>query len=276
MTMPEMLLPDTSWHQFHSTWRQTVAWVQMTKNALNAIMMWWFTKGIMTLQMWTHMHTNLCEPVWHWFCGTVAQILTKLNLIITRNGLMASPVKFNLMQLLLKGEALQHFNNKAQELGDETNVHHKLCLHAVSEYIFPKNALQMQTHYLQKVCLCNPMTISLYIVHWHQQNDYFALFPHMAEWWHERSVMMNHWTDLQKTIEFIWKAILSMQRNVKNGRPRRLPVTMKFNKMVAENVKRSVKEIFETHMKMFESATARIPIVIVIWNMKTITWKMLA
>ena len=33
---------------------------------------------------------------------------------ITRNGLMASWVKFNLMQLLLKGEALQHFNNNAQ------------------------------------------------------------------------------------------------------------------------------------------------------------------
>ena len=34
------------------------------------------------------------------------KFLTKLNLIITRNGLMASPAKFNLMQLLLKGEAL--------------------------------------------------------------------------------------------------------------------------------------------------------------------------
>ena len=38
-----------------------------------------------------------------------------------------------------------------------------------------------------------------------------------------------------------------MQRNVKNGRPRRLPVAMKFNKMVAKNVKKSVKDI-ETHM----------------------------
>ena len=40
----------------------------------------------------------------------------KLDLIITRNGLMASLAKLNLMQSLLKGEALQHFNNKAQEL----------------------------------------------------------------------------------------------------------------------------------------------------------------
>ena len=40
-----------------------------------------------------------------------------------------------------------------------------------------------------------------------------------------------------------------MQRNAKNGRPRRLPVVMKLNKMVAQNIKKSVKEIFETHMK---------------------------
>ena len=39
-----------------------------------------------------------------------------------------------------------------------------------------------------------------------------------------------------------------MQRNAKNGRPNRLPVAIKFNNMVAKNVKKSVKEIFETHM----------------------------
>ena len=34
------------------------------------------------------------------------KFLTKLNLIITRNGLMTGLVKFNLMWVLLKGEAL--------------------------------------------------------------------------------------------------------------------------------------------------------------------------
>ena len=41
--------------------------------------------------------------------GSVEQwlkFLTKLNLIITRNGLTAGPAKFNLTQLLIKGEAL--------------------------------------------------------------------------------------------------------------------------------------------------------------------------
>ena len=112
--------------------------------------------------------------------GSVEQwlkFLTKLKLIITRNGLTASPAKFNLMQSLLKGEALQHFNNKAQELREETAVHHEMCLNAVSAHIFPKNALQMQKHYLQKVRLHSSMTISECFVHWHQLNDYLALFP---------------------------------------------------------------------------------------------------
>ena len=56
--------------------------------------------------------------------GSVEQwlkLLTKLKLIITRNGLTTGLVKFNLMQSLLKREALRHFNNKAQELKTETN-----------------------------------------------------------------------------------------------------------------------------------------------------------
>ena len=47
--------------------------------------------------------------------GSVEQwlkFLMKLNLIITRNGLMAGPAKFNLMWSLLKGEALQLFKKK--------------------------------------------------------------------------------------------------------------------------------------------------------------------
>ena len=56
-------------------------------------------------------------------------------------------------------------------------VHHKMCLNTVSAHIFPKNALQMQKCYLQKVCLHGSTTISEYFVHWHQLNDYLTLFP---------------------------------------------------------------------------------------------------
>ena len=112
--------------------------------------------------------------------GSVEQwlkFITKLKLIITRNGLTTGLAKFNLMRLLLKGEALQHFNNKAQELKTKTNAHHKTCLNVVSEHIFPKNALQAQKCYLHKVQLHTSMTISAYFAHWHQINEYLALFP---------------------------------------------------------------------------------------------------
>ena len=112
--------------------------------------------------------------------GSVEQwlkFLTKLQLIITGNSLTTGLAKFNLTRLLLKGEALHHFNNKAQELETETNPHHKMCLNAVSEHIFPKNVLQMQKCYLRKVRLHASMTISTYFMHWHQINDYLAMFP---------------------------------------------------------------------------------------------------
>ena len=46
-----------------------------------------------------------------------------------------------------------------------------------------------------------------------------------------------------------------MPRSARNGRPRRLPVAMKFNKMVAESVKKSVKEMFETHVKTLKKCS---------------------
>ena len=102
---------------------------------------------------------------------------------------MASPAKFNLMQLLLKGEALQHFNKKAKELENEKNAHHAECISAVSRHIFPKNTLQMQMCYLQKVHLHNPTTISEHIVGISKMTI-LIYSPHMAEW-HKRSVMMK-------------------------------------------------------------------------------------
>ena len=130
---------------------------------------------------WSHECGLTCKQIYlsPFDTGSVEQwlkFLTKLNLIITRNGLTTHLVKFNLMQLWLKGEALQHFNNKAEELENQTNAHHAECISAVCGHIFPKSTLQMQKCYLQKVHLHNPM-ISKCFTWWHQQNDYFALFP---------------------------------------------------------------------------------------------------
>ena len=133
--------------------------------------------------------------------GSVEQwlkFLTKLKLIITRNGLTTGLAKFNLTWLLLKGEALQHFNNKAQQLKTETNPHHKMCLNVVSEHIFPKNALQAQKLYLCKVHLHTLMTISAYFVHWCQINEYLTLFPP-----HSRAVQ-KLWGDDKRNCYRCW------------------------------------------------------------------------
>ena len=52
-----------------------------------------------------------------------------------------------------------------------------MCINAVSEHIFLKNALQTQKCYLQKVHLHGSMTISKYFAHWYQINDCLVLFP---------------------------------------------------------------------------------------------------
>jgi hypothetical protein len=77
----------------------------------------------------------------------------KLNLIIEGNGLTTGLNWYNLMRALFKGEALHHFNNKAQELGAVTVAHHTKCMQAVTEHIFPKNALQVQKCHLHSQCI---------------------------------------------------------------------------------------------------------------------------
>ena len=65
-------------------------------------------------------------------------------------------------------------------------------------------------------------------------------------------------------------------KKCKEMKAKKAPTQEEINKMVAESVKKSVKEIFETHIKMSKSAAARIPIAIVTWKMSIITWKMLS
>ena len=110
---------------------------------------------------------------------------------------------------------------------------------------------------LAKGPLHNPMTISEYIVCWHQQKDYFALFPPhggVAQKISDNKIIELIYEKLSNLYE---KVILNVQRNIKNGKPRRLPVAMKFNKMVAKSVKKSVKEIFETHMKTLKKCNRK-------------------
>ena len=125
--------------------------------------------------------------------GSVEQwlkFLTKLNLVITSNGLTTGPAKFNLTQLLLKWDSLQHFNNKAKELENEINAHHAECISAVSRHIFPKNALQMQSVTCKRsICTIQWPSVSTSHVGISKMTI-LPYSPHMAEW-HKRSVTMK-------------------------------------------------------------------------------------
>ena len=78
--------------------------------------------------------------------------------------------------MALRDETLRLFNKKVKNK-KQTNAQHVVCISAVSRHIFSKRMLCTCKRYLQKVHLHNPMTISKYVVCWHQKNDYFALFP---------------------------------------------------------------------------------------------------
>ena len=95
--------------------------------------------------------------------------------------------------------------------------------------------------------------------------------PHMAEQ-HKRSVTAKLLNWSSKKYQIIWKAVLNMQKCQKWKAKNASSHNKKINEMVAKSVKMSVKEIFQTHMKTLKQCNHKI--LIVIWNMNTITWKM--
>ena len=100
---------------------------------------------------------------------------------------MANLARFILMRSLLKGEALTFYQTKGEALqlfikkGKKLESQTTHIMQSASVWypdtFFSKEHSADAMPYLRKVCLHNPMTISEYVAHWHQQNDYFALFP---------------------------------------------------------------------------------------------------
>jgi len=85
--------------------------------------------------------------------GTPEQWLkfkAKLNIVITGNGLTeGSPACFNVTRSLLLGEALWVFEDKTKELLLETTSNHTKCLQAITEHVFPHQALQLQRCFMR-------------------------------------------------------------------------------------------------------------------------------
>ena len=186
-----MPLPVISWHQFCSAWRQTVLWVRMTKKPqcdhdamVHEVC---YDPANVDLQMYK-IYLNPFDT------GSVEQwlkFLTKLNLIITRNGLTASSAKFNLTWLLLKGEALQHFNKTSQRAWKWKKMH--IMRNALVQY--------PDTFFQRTLGRCRSTTCerSVYTIQWPSasmwhigisKTNILLHSPQMVEW-HKRSVMMK-------------------------------------------------------------------------------------
>ena len=147
---------------------------------------------------------DLSKPFWHWFSGTVSQILTKLNMIILEMVEdMSGKVQLTWHSCYLRVKPCDISTKKAKSLKMKKDAHHAECSSAVSWHIFLKNDLQTQKHYLQKVHLHNPMTTSEYFTHLVSAKWIFCPIP--PKWWNgtKDQWRQNHWTDLQKIIEFI-------------------------------------------------------------------------
>ena len=115
--------------------------------------------------------------------GTAEQWLkfqSKLNLVITGQGLVDDgQACFNVTRSLLKGEALRVFNDKALQLKDETKNNHVKCLQAVTEHVFPDEALQSQKRYMRRSVFLHLKDKSIrdFRARWVEMNNYLEAFP---------------------------------------------------------------------------------------------------
>jgi len=106
------------------------------------------------------------------------EFLRKLKLVVTGNGLMTTALaRYNLTRSMLRGQALQVFDNKARDLQTISNESYTKCVNAVTNDIFPKHALQIQRRYMRTVSMRDSTTVNDFFARWHQINDYLALFP---------------------------------------------------------------------------------------------------
>jgi hypothetical protein len=106
------------------------------------------------------------------------EFLAVLNTVIKGNSVTEGPQLFNLTRTALKGDARRVFETKAAELHKETPLRYTLCVQAVTEHVFPKDALRRQRFYLRRnVHLTRNLTISEFLARFTEINEYLTQFP---------------------------------------------------------------------------------------------------
>lgn len=108
--------------------------------------------------------------------------LIGLKDVIAGQDLATGPQQYALTRNLLKGQVLAAFNAKASELKTENNDNFEKCLHAVTAYVLPKRAVQLQKRYMRRICRKPPtMTMKAYVARFRELNEYLALFDEKGE-----------------------------------------------------------------------------------------------
>ena len=148
----------------------------------------------------------------------------------------ADLAKFNLMQLLLKGEALWLFIKERWKLENQT-MH--IMRNASVQYLdtfFPKNALRTPSATCERsICTMRWPSASMWCISINETTilPYSPIWQSSTKdqwWWHYR-------TDPQQPTKSVLKVTLRVQRKFMYGRPRKLPVTIItnfFHKMVTK------------------------------------------
>jgi hypothetical protein len=93
------------------------------------------------------------------------------------------------MRALLKDDALRLFEERVIKLTankdgyTENKTDHILCLHSVTEHVFPYQAVQSQKRHMQySIHLeLHSRSINEFCTHWHQLDNYIVKFPPFGE-----------------------------------------------------------------------------------------------
>ena len=106
------------------------------------------------------------------------EFLAVLNTVIKGNCVTEGPQLFNLTRTALKGDARRVFETKATELRKETPKRYTQCIQAVTEHVFPKDALRRQRFYMRRhVHLTRKFSISEFFARFVEINEYLTQFP---------------------------------------------------------------------------------------------------
>ena len=99
--------------------------------------------------------------------------------IVTGTHATTAPQKFRIYRQVLDGDAAAVFNNRATELGAETNPNLAACVAALTRHVFPRRSLTFQKRYMRRY-MRKPRDVNAreYVARVTELNNMLAEFPH--------------------------------------------------------------------------------------------------